>query len=118
MEADTIFFVERDVCDSSAWSLKWGTLILYKAGLVFYYNRPRAEEPERLQDVVKTGDILEVRVEKMDWLVSKIFWVGRKLVVFKTREGEKKYYLRETEKLFMAFDMLDNSIKCVDKSKK
>jgi len=110
MDADTVFFVEKDVCDGSAWSLKWGTLILYRNGLVFYYNRPR-KGSDRMQDMIKIEDIQEVKTQKIDWLVSKIFWVGRQLVIVKTREGEKKYYLRNTDNLFMAFEMLRPSIK-------
>ena len=115
MDADSILFLEKDVCDGSAWGLKWGTLILYPAGLVFHYNRPRKEAPGRMQDVIKINDLVELSVEKIDWLVSKVFWVGRRLVVAKTREGEKRYYMRETEELFTALTMLKPSIPLVKK---
>jgi hypothetical protein len=115
MDADSILFLEKDVCDGSAWSLKWGTLILYPGGLVFHYNRPRKENPGRMQDVIKINDLVELSVEKIDWMVSKIFWVGRRLVIVKTREGEKRYYMRETEELFTALTMLKPSIPLVKK---
>jgi len=113
MDADSILFLEKDVCDSSAWSLKWGTLILHPGGLVFHYNRPRADSPGRMQDAVKIGDIEGVTVERMDWLVSRLFWVGRKLVTVRTKEGEKKYYMRGSEALFTGLTMLKPSITLV-----
>ena len=70
-----------------------------------------------MQDAIKIGDLVEVTVEKMDWLVSKMFWVGRKMVVIKTREGEKHYYLRQTENLFSALKLLNPSIVLVDEYK-
>jgi len=117
MENDTITFVETNVCDGSAWSLKWGTLILYPVGLVFSYNRPRKDNPGRMQDVIRITDIKGVSVESMDWLVSKIFWVGRMMVVVKTLEGEKQYYLRNTANLLAALNFLRPSIKLTDKTK-
>jgi hypothetical protein len=118
MDQNSITFVETDVCDGGAWNLKWGTLILYPAGFVFNYNRPRKDAPGRMQDVIKISDVTEVSVEKMDWLVSKIFWVGRKMVRLRTHEGEKTYYLKQTENLLAALNFLNPSIVLVDKYKR
>jgi hypothetical protein len=109
-----VLFLERDVCDTSAWSLKWGTLMVYPTGLVYYYNRPMRDSPGRMQDVIHMKDVFEARVERMDWLVSKIFWVGRRRVRFVTREGEKVYYLRDTRGLFTALRLASNDIRLVD----
>ncbi len=114
MDQNSITFVETDVCDGGAWTLKWGTLILYPSGFVFNYNRPRKEAPGRMQDAIKLGDIVEVTIKKMDWLVSKIFWVGRKMIVIRTREGEKTYYLKQTENLFAALNFMAPSIRLVN----
>ena len=70
MESDIVGFMERDVCDGSAWSLKWGTLLLFPTGLKYKYNRPRKDAPDRMEDNIRLKDIREIRVEKMDWLVS------------------------------------------------
>ena len=75
VDHDMIMFCENNVCDGDPLSLKWGTLVVYPAGLVFYYNKNRKE---RNQDMVHLKNIVEVKIEKMDWLVSKVFWVGRK----------------------------------------
>jgi len=117
MDQNAITFVETDVCDTGALSLKWGTLILYPNGFVFNYNRPRREAPGRMQDIIKLSDVTEVSVEKMDWLVSKIFWVGRKMVIIRTHEGEKCYYLKQTDKLPAAINFLRPDIKQTDKYK-
>ncbi len=113
-----ITFLENNVCDGSAFNLKWGTLVLYPKGFVFYYNRPRKDAPGRMQDVVRIGDVQKVEVEKIDWLVSKIFWVGRKKIVLTTKEGTKTYYLKKTDDLFSSIRMVDQSIKLTDTWKK
>ncbi len=110
MDRDTILFLEKDVCDGSAFGLKWGTLILYQQGLVFHYNRPMKDAPGRMQDVMKLGDILEVKLKNIDWLVSKIFWVGRNQLIIKTREGEKRYYMRDRDGLAAALKLLKPSL--------
>ena len=115
--ADVLTFLEKDVCDGSAWGLKWGTVVLESAGLVFHYNRPRQEAPGRMLDVIKLKDVPSVSLETIDWLVSKIFWVGRNLVVVKTKEGEKRYYMRKTGEVFTALTLLSPGIKIVDNSK-
>lgn len=104
MDNDTILFCENNVCDGEALSLKWGTLVLYPEGMVFYYNKQR---DARTQDMIHLRDIVEIRVEKIDWLVSKIFWVGRKKVIIKTREGHKTYYLKKTDNLFTSVRMMN-----------
>lgn len=108
-----ITFLENNVCDGSAFSLKWGTLVLYPKGFVFYYNRPRKDSPDRMQDVIRLGDIQRIEVEKIDWLVSKIFWVGRKKVVISTREGSKTYYLKKVDDMFSSIKVLETPIELV-----
>jgi hypothetical protein len=117
MDSNTIAFVETNVCDGSAWNLKWGTLVLHPAGFIFNYNRPRKDNPGRMQDAIKIDDIISGTVEKIDWLVSKIFWVGRKKVVFNTREGTKEYYLKQTDNLFTALSLMKPTILLTDKTK-
>jgi hypothetical protein len=117
MDPNTIMFVETNVCDTSAWNLKWGTLILYPGGFVFNYNRPRKDAPGRMQDVVKLGDVTGLSVEKIDWLVHKIFWVGRKKVLIMTNEGGKIYYLKQTDNLFTAVKFMKPNITLTDKTK-
>jgi hypothetical protein len=114
MESNTITFVETNVCDGSAFNLKWGTLILYPGGFVFNYNRTR-KETKRTQDVIKLSDILEVKFEKIDWLVSKIFWVGRSLVKIRTKEGEKRYYLKHKNNLYTALKLLQPDLEIIKK---
>ena len=117
MDQNSILFQEEDVCDSGALNLKWGLLRLYPTGFVFQYNRPRNDAPGRMQDVIKIGNVTAVSVVKMDWLVSKIFWVGRKMVVLRTREGEKTYYVKRTDDLFAALNFISASISLVDEYK-
>jgi hypothetical protein len=116
MDPGVITFVETDVCDSSAWTLKWGTLILYPGGFVFNYNRPRKDAPGRMQDVIKLSDVAEVSVERMDWLVGKLFWLGRRMVRIRTHEGDHIYYLRQTENLFTALRFLKPGINLQDRT--
>jgi len=106
-----IAFLENNVCDGSAFSLKWGTLVLYPQGFVFYYNRARKDNPGRMQDLIRIGDITEIEVEKIDWLVSKIFWVGRKKMVVHTKEGGKTYYVKKIDALFTAMRMINPKLR-------
>jgi hypothetical protein len=117
MEQDTVTFTEAEVCEGGAWGMKYGTLSLYPNGFLFRYNKLRKNEPGRMQDAIKLVDIIEISVEKMDWLVSKMFWVGRKHVVIRTREGEKHFYLRHTDNLLEAIKLLNPMINQVDKYK-
>jgi len=117
MIQDAVLFMESEVCDGDPTKLKWGTLILYSAGFVFHYNRPMKDNPGRMMDVMDMNDIQSVTVEKIDWLVSKIFWVGRKLVVVRTIEGEKRYYMRKPDDLFAALRFIKPSIPLVDRHK-
>ncbi|MFH0861450.1 MAG: hypothetical protein V1875_00325 [Candidatus Altiarchaeota archaeon] len=117
MDQNTVVFLEENVCDGGAWTLKWGTLILYQTGFIFQYNRSRKDAPDRRQDVIKIGDVTEVAVLKMDWLVTKVFWVGRKMVVIRTREGEKTYYVKRIDDLFAALNFINPAIRLVNQYK-
>ena len=117
MDQNSILFQEENVCDGGAWNLKWGTLVLYPTGFVFHYNRPRKDAPDRMQDVIQIGDVTGVTVVKMDWLVSKVFWVGRKMAVIRTHEGEKIYYLKRKDDLLAALNFNSPTIRLADQYK-
>ena len=116
MDQAAIAFLENNVCEGAASTLKWGTLVLYPVGFVFYYNKPRNDAPGRMQDVIRLGDLVEIRVEKINWLVSKIFWVGRKKVIVRTKEGEKIYYIKKVDEMKAAISILGTQISFIDTS--